>query len=346
VEARSVPEKKVPTKTRPPAEEDEAEVEAEVARIDPAPIAQPSRRRRDTQEEDDEEAESPEKARPRRRPKAEDEENDDTEEEERPRRPKRAGGRKARWRRVRLGLLLMLVAVGIGLGVAVLLNLTMRISLSSASGIFASVQSLLTWMRIFQFLTFCQTAVAITGYCFCLFVPREHSCRKLAIAVLVVASLDLLCQTVFDPLNLSSLGFGGQSIETMMDQAARGDLSAIQRWTLDLSSWVQRMYLFGMFIQVLSYAKVLLVPIFIWSLTRCLPRSGLTYNAETLLKISFWIVAMGILSQLLFRLPLTVVVHIFTPLSWVNTLLALAQTVWMLLLLINLRRAITDKLEG
>jgi hypothetical protein len=343
-----VPGRKVPTKPRPPAEKEDAEGHEEVARIDPAPPASPkARRRRDPEEEDAEEAgETAEEARPRRRPETAHEEDDDTAEEERPRRRKRASSRKTRWRRVRLGLLLMLVAVGIGLGVAVLLNLTMRISLSSASGIFASVQSLLTWMRIFQFLTFCQTAVAITGYCFCLFVPREHSCRKLAIAVLVVASLDLLCQTVFDPLNLSSLGFGGQSIETMLDQAARGDLSGFQRWTLDLSAWVQRMYLFGMFIQILSYAKVLLVPIFIWSLTRCLPRSGLTYNAETLLKISFWIVAMGILSQLLFRLPLTVVVHIFTPLSWVNMLLALAQTVWMLLILLNIRRAITDKLEG
>src|SRR5262249_30246125 len=120
----------------------------------------------------------------------------------------------------------------------------------------------------------------------------------------------------------------------------------LQRMTLNLSAWVHRMYLFGMFIQVLSYAKVLLIPIFLWSLTRCLRAPGLTYNVETLLKISLWIVALGILSQLLFRLPLSVVMYIFTPLSWVNTLLGLAQTVWTLLILINVRRAIADKLDS
>jgi hypothetical protein len=328
-------------------EEQETRDEAEVVRIDPAPpkSRRPRKRPDPEEEEDAEAAEVAEEERPRRRPKAARAE-DDTEEDERPRRRGKARGRAANWRKVRLGLLLMLVAAGAGLAVAVILNVGLRLSLSSAGGIFASAQSILSWMRFMQFVTFCLTAVAITGYCFCLFAPREHACRRLAIAVLVIIGLDWLAQAVFDPLNLSSLGLGGQSVETMLDQARRGDLSGLQKFSLDMSAWVQRIYLFGLFLQILGYVKVLIAPLFLWSLTRCLRGSGLTYQAETLLKISAWIVGLGILTQLLFRLPLGVVMSLLTPLSWVSMLLGLAQAGWMLLLMINIRRAIADKLDN
>jgi hypothetical protein len=352
-------QKEIPTAKHAPVEAQETESYPEVAHVEPAPKAPP--RRRAPKAEDAEEPEvASTKTGPRRRPKpaAEEEdteddratrrkraeEEDDTEDDKATRRRKRARGRAANWRKVRLGLLLMLIAVCAGVVMSLILNLYIRISMSSPAGIFSGLQSFLSWMRIFQFGTLVQTVVAIAGYCLCLFVPREHYCRKLAITVLVVATLDLLVQTVFDPLNLSSMGLLGDFFGKLMEDVEKGDLSGFQRLSVNLSTWAARMAWFGLFIQILSYAKVLLVPIFLWSLARCL-RSGLTHNVETLLKISLGIVALGIFTQLLFRLPLTVVMHVMTPLSWVSMLLGLAQTIWTLLILINVRQAITDKLN-
>jgi hypothetical protein len=114
----------------------------------------------------------------------------------------------------------------------------------------------------------------------------------------------------------------------------------------DLNSWLIRIQVFAVFIQLLGYAKLFLLPIFLWSVARCLKARGLEDNCITLAKICVGTVALGFLFQLLFRVVhLQFLLFILAPLGLISGLLHLAQTILTLLILINIRRAIEDKIN-
>jgi hypothetical protein len=274
--------------------------------------------------------------RSQRRPSGEEEE--ETAEEERPRRGKRRRKRAGDWRKVRLGLLLLIVGLGISIGASLLSRIAfMFIGL-------ANLRAFFTWLQFFSFIMLCQGMVALVGYCFCLFAPSQYSCRKLALALLVVGSLHVLAN-LLDPFNLTGMHF---DTGKWLEQIEKGNFSGLDQMLASINSWVLRIRIWAVSIQLLGYVKLFVFPVFLWSVARCLKARGLDENCISLAKLSVGTMALGLFWQFLFRIvhfDLQFILVILAPLSWISALLGLAQTVLTFLILINTRRAIEDVLD-
>jgi hypothetical protein len=274
----------------------------------------------------------------RRRILAEEEETE-TGDEGRPRLRKRSRHDGTSWRRVRFGLLLLLVSLGISVG----FGLMFRIAMLFIG--FGNLRTLLVWMGIAGVVMFAESAVAITGYCFCLFVPSANHCKKLAVAVLVVGSLSLLVTTVLDPLFLSGFFFDADKLLEQIKQR-KVDMNYLQELNARMLSLMITFQVFCLLIQLLYYGKLFLLPLFLWSVARCLKDRSLEHECVILAKISMAVVALGFGTQLLLRLfPLSFLSVLLGPLSLVSMVLGLAQPVWTFLILANTRRAIEDHLD-
>jgi hypothetical protein len=268
-----------------------------------------------------------------------DPEEETAEEESSPRKRPRARKRTTDWRKVRIGLLLMIIGMGIGIGWTALSTL---VGLFIGPGL-GSLQTLFTWLRIFFFIVLGQSAMTITGYWYCLRVPEKHGCRKLALAVLVVGSLELALITLLDPLNLAGLYFDSGKFVAQIDE---GKWSGLNQLLAGITSWLVRLQVFFVLIQVLGYAHLFLMPMFLWSMARCLRARWQEERCLTLAKVSIGGMCLALFFQVFFRfIHVEFLLFIVLPFFWVMFVIGISETVLTFLILINIRRAIEDRVD-
>jgi hypothetical protein len=238
------------------------------------------------------------------------------------------------WRMVRIGLLLMIVAKGVAVAVSLLMIPLIFLLPLMFSTLFFQL-GLIISVSVFL----CDVFLRIAGRSFCLFVPPKNHCRGLAIAAL---ALEVGILVVMVPLWLSLLLFP-ISAQDLLEQVRAGDTTAFMTRIRHQMIWLT---VWGMVMQLLGYAGMFVFPLFLRAVALSLKEDRVAENCIGLLKLSAAAVLIGLVSRLVSPLlGTTWISRLVWPVVAIGSMLGLAQTVWSLIMTVQLRGAITQELQ-
>jgi hypothetical protein len=238
------------------------------------------------------------------------------------------------WRMVRFGFLLLIVEKVVAIGVSVLM-----IPLIFVFPLMFSMLFLKVGLIISAVMFFFAGLLRIAARSLCLFVPPKNHCRGLAIAAL---GLEFGILVAMVPMWLSLLFFS-ISTQDVLEQMRAGDTTAFVTEVRHQMIW---MTVWGMLMQLLGYAGMFVFPLFLRAVALSLKEDRVAENCIGLLKLSAAAVLIGLVSRLLSpMLGATAISRLLWPVLAVGSMLGLAQTVWSLILTVQLRGAIKRQLQ-
>jgi hypothetical protein len=341
--AKTTPPKRPPDSEEEPPEEEDAEiVQITKRRGKRRPQEEEEQEEEEALEETREEEEPPTKRGARRR-RERDEEEDEEESVEKKRKRRRVSSRTAALRKVRLGLILLLVTPAIV--VLIWIMAAGAFLFSSRTGAVPGIGGLLAMLRIMLIGTLIQEMVAIAAYSLFLFVPARNVPRRLALTTVGVSILCSVVSMLFIPVVFQGFMPGWVSFDTERLGQTADRTSGLERSLVNLNVWVASVQVLAVLIQLLSYAKLVALPIFLGELSYSLDANWLGEYCGTLFKLNVATIVLGVLPQLLFRVGLGVLLFLLMPFSCISFLIHIAQFIWYVVILFRLQGVVAAQMD-
>jgi hypothetical protein len=275
-----------------------------------------------------------------------------TEDEDRGREP---ADPRAGWRKVRLGLLLLLVTTGASLALS-LFSCVSGFAVSFSRNPLGASGAMSTLFIISLIFSLLQQLVTLGGYALCCAVPPRYGSRNLALAALVLGGVSLVSNTTSGILSWRTIRDMSSGMEEIGRPPAmkpgttdpkqaleemKRSLEEVQRSAHESVKASRFMDFFAKLQTLLQGAQYLTFAAFLLGLARSLQEPAAAANCLNLIRLSAILLAVQAMVQLITGILLwsmsLALLGIFGIIAMFVSLVALAQTVWYFLVLLEVR---------